>query len=1144
MFRRLRVGTKLVAVLVPPSLVLALLAGLGVRNRLERAAEASRAGDVAAVARVSAVLGHQLQIEQLLAATVAGSEGASSTAELASAVELTDAAVALYRDALGDADLEGMDDRLEIVDDRLTALAGLRDRTQSGEIDLAELTDAYALAELAVKGTFDDAAAQNVPADISEDASFTGTLAGAKASRAQVLSQLAYLGAAGDLAEVDRDAVLARVGEAQAEADRRYLIFFELADSEFKALLRNQQAAPAARTNDELTEAATRPTGATVDLGAFLQSSEARLAGELSVFDEVAGHMADEADEIRAAANRATLAYIAGALAAIAAALALAYVVARSVTRPLRQLTAAASSLASDQLPALVERLHQPDADISAIRPVPIEVKGRDEVAQLAGAFNRIQETTLAVADEQSSLLRRGISDMYVNLARRNQSLLDRQIAFIDELEASEADPDQLENLFRLDHLATRMRRNAESLLVLAGAEPPRRRGQPVSLSDVVRVAVGEVEDFTRIEHMTFDDVAVAAVVALDLSHLLAELMENATQFSPPDSMVEVMGHDSGGDFVLSVTDSGIGMGATALAELNAVLANPPVTGLALGRSLGAIVVGRLANRHGIRVQLSSTERRGTTALVNVPAALVTRVGDDEVPAVTDEVSAVTDEVSAAAEPATAAAEPAAGAAEPAGLATQDDPDLAPEPASRAEPTSEDAADSGPGVAGGSDGASDAVLPAVIDLRTAHGPFEVLAPEAERNGLTGGADVAVPPLDAADTDHSAPDHGASSSGGWSGTGQASAPDDRVDDVAAAAEGAPQGSTPTPALDLPRRTSGARSTAPSPTDPAAAEPPIAASADLITGPPAEASPAEVELREDEAAEVGVPPEDSVADGPTDGSAVEPVPVVVDEVPIRRLVRRSSEDGGESFTYFDVGDNHGSERARSRALGVRRYRRGDHRSMGVDAEPVGDAEAPSVSSISEREPTGDEQVDPRPIETAAETAETEAPAPTAAAHAEAPTDEITPTDETTPAAEAEPAIAASQTTPDEPAVEADIDLTALDRPAPATPARPVANVRTQPVRPPALSNASPLPRRRATQERTVDATAGVGLARRSPREQVRSMQDGDGDGAEAARVMVSQRSPEEVRRMLSRYRTGLQRGRLGGATNGTDTAEDET
>jgi anti-sigma regulatory factor (Ser/Thr protein kinase) len=247
------------------------------------------------------------------------------------------------------------------------------------------------------------------------------------------------------------------------------------------------------------------------------------------------------------------------------------------------------------------------------------------------------------VAEEQSVLLRKGIGDIFINLARRNQTLLDRQIEFIDQLEANEEDPDQLDNLFKLDHLATRMRRNAESLLVLAGAEPPRRRGRPVALADVVRVAIGEVEDFARIQLLALDDATVGGNVAVDLAHLLSELMENATHFSPPDTMVEIVGHRSDSGYIISVSDQGIGMSAEQLSEANHQLARPPLVGLALSRSLGFIVIGRLAQRFEISVKLTASPSGGVTALVTLPSDLVTYEGD-ELPPVTKELppSAVT----------------------------------------------------------------------------------------------------------------------------------------------------------------------------------------------------------------------------------------------------------------------------------------------------------------------------------------------------------------------------------------------------------------------------------------------------------------------------------------------------------------------
>ncbi len=311
-----------------------------------------------------------------------------------------------------------------------------------------------------------------------------------------------------------------------------------------------------------------------------------------------------------------------GVTAALLLSLLLASLVARSIATPLSRLTHAANTLSGERLPALVEQMRNPTGAGPMAPIAEIPVTSNDEIGQLARAINSIQGVASTVAEEQAILLRKGIGDIFVSLARRNQTLLDRQIEFIDQLESAEQDPDQLENLFRLDHLATRMRRNAESLLVLAGAEPARRRGRPVDIADVVRVAVGEVEHFARIQLLALDEAIVVGGVAVDLAHLLAEVMENATQFSPPDTRVEVVGHRSrDGEYLLSITDQGIGMNAEQLADANRTIANPPSVGLSISRSLGFTVIGRLAQRHGMSVRLAASPTGGVSAAVLLPVA-------------------------------------------------------------------------------------------------------------------------------------------------------------------------------------------------------------------------------------------------------------------------------------------------------------------------------------------------------------------------------------------------------------------------------------------------------------------------------------------------------------------------------------------
>jgi HAMP domain-containing protein len=322
------------------------------------------------------------------------------------------------------------------------------------------------------------------------------------------------------------------------------------------------------------------------------------------------------------AAKRQMFAYGAASLGVLLLALALAFAIARMTTRPLRRLTDAANDVTQNRLPRLLDAVRSGgDGEVEEATPIPVD--SRDEVGELARAFNTMESTVVEVAREQGSLLRQGVSDLYVNLARRNQALIDRQIRVIDDLEADETDADRLDAMFRVDHLATRMRRNAESLLVLAGAEQIRTWGAPVAVLDLVRSAASEIADYARIDVLGLDDsVKVNGAAVVDLTHLLAELLENATSFSPPDSRVVVSGAWYESAYVVSVTDEGLGITDDRLDAANRLLAEPPPPGLALSRSLGLFVVAHLAARTGVAVQLRAGSP-GTVALVGLPATVL-----------------------------------------------------------------------------------------------------------------------------------------------------------------------------------------------------------------------------------------------------------------------------------------------------------------------------------------------------------------------------------------------------------------------------------------------------------------------------------------------------------------------------------------
>ncbi|MFI1418888.1 nitrate- and nitrite sensing domain-containing protein [Streptomyces sp. NPDC020731] len=332
-------------------------------------------------------------------------------------------------------------------------------------------------------------------------------------------------------------------------------------------------------------------------------------------------------------------AFITGAAVVIAllAAFILAGMVARQMSRSMRQLRNAAFGIAEQRLPMLVDQLSRTDPGRVDTKVAPIPISSTDEIGEVARAFDQVHREAVRLAAEQA-LLRGNINAIFTNLSRRNQSLIEGQLTLITGLENNEADPDQLENLFRLDHLATRMRRNGENLLVLAGEEPGRRWDQPVPLVDVLRAASSEVEQYERIELSGVPEAEIHGRAVTDLVHLLAELLENATTFSSPQTKVRVTATRlPDGRVMVEIHDKGIGLTAEDFADINHKLANPPTVDVAISQRMGLFVVGRLSDRHGIRVQLRpSGEQAGTTSLVMLPDA-ITHGGGGEQPMERDE---------------------------------------------------------------------------------------------------------------------------------------------------------------------------------------------------------------------------------------------------------------------------------------------------------------------------------------------------------------------------------------------------------------------------------------------------------------------------------------------------------------------------
>jgi signal transduction histidine kinase len=302
-----------------------------------------------------------------------------------------------------------------------------------------------------------------------------------------------------------------------------------------------------------------------------------------------------------------------------------ALLVARSLVIPLRRLRVGALDIATVQLPERVQRLSESPDPAADLEVAPIDVLSADEIGQVARAFDQVHAEAVRLAGNEA-VLRSAFNAMFVNLSRRSQSLIERLARLIESQEQNEDDPDRLSNLFSMDHLVTRMRRNSENLLLLAGHESPRKWTEPVPLADIARAATSEIEQYSRVVLNVPAGVAVVGQAVSDVVHLLAELIENATIFSPKDTQVLVSAQElTSGGMLIEVTDKGIGVSESRLNEMNWRLDNPPVMDVSVSRHMGLFAVARLAERHGIRVRLRPAVPQGLTALVWLPDTVIER---------------------------------------------------------------------------------------------------------------------------------------------------------------------------------------------------------------------------------------------------------------------------------------------------------------------------------------------------------------------------------------------------------------------------------------------------------------------------------------------------------------------------------------
>ncbi|MEV6830149.1 nitrate- and nitrite sensing domain-containing protein [Amycolatopsis sp. NPDC051102] len=628
-----RLRSKLAAVLIIPTLTALALGALRVVDDAREAAEFQRTADQVAFAVKVTTVVHELQNERSLAVARIASNNPLLQTGLDAQIAKVDREVSDLRNAAGTLqyDDQATKDRYTRGLQRLDALRPLRAafNAQNGLPDITvltaysgvldslielgrEVTTAVTDREVLRLGTSTQA--------ISEAKEFT--------TRADAQLQIAAFRGVfpGDL--------LDQTHASASSADASVAAFLANADDDQRQLYNDTYSGPEVddrrRIQTNAFSLAQQNDPPSIDTTALGKDSTVSADKLHAVESNLLAQLKTTADDRATQAVNSAWLGGAGVLAALAAAIALMLVVARLMLRPLRILRKSALDVAYTRLPETVQAiLDDPDpvgASKKAVQPVP--VTSRDEIGEVARSFDIVHEQAVKMAAEQA-LLRENVNGIFVNLSRRSQRLVERQLGVIDRLEADEQDPDHLASLFELDHLATRLRRNGESLLVLSGAGLAKSVPKPVPAADVIGAAVSEIEQYARIEVGIVPDVAVQGLAIHDLVHVLAELLDNATYFSEPETKVIVRAVVTRRKaLAIQVTDHGVGMSEERLAEVNARLADPPDLDVSVTRRMGLYVVSRLAKRHGIEVRLRENEdiEGGVIARVVVPAELLTQL--------------------------------------------------------------------------------------------------------------------------------------------------------------------------------------------------------------------------------------------------------------------------------------------------------------------------------------------------------------------------------------------------------------------------------------------------------------------------------------------------------------------------------------
>ena len=631
-----RVRWRLAAIVAVPSLIAAVLGALAIYGDIDNWQATGRVQHLAQlnadVVKLSQALEDELNVSAGYAAT-RPDNGAFGT-DLRNARNATDSAAnAVVNDSAGVSTAAGYQpgsvQDLDAVKASINDLANVRKGVTASSFPASQIIRVYSGNLIAPANTF--SAAIGTGASDADLQANVNTLGALLRDENQVAVQRAILYAALSSPQgILRSENLATLNQAyeQGKADLAdFDASTDTAEQQFYSNTVSGAQVDIASSNEILAQqlAQSQPSVPLSRLNPQLQAGSwnrdmgLTVSDTRTVADDLVSKISDRAAALRSQATTDLVVTSIVTLLLLLLVALVSTVVARSLIRPLRKLRSDALDVAGHRLPEMVRRLSQSEGADEGVEIEPIGVTSTDEIGEVARAFDQVHREAVRLAADEA-MLRGNLNAMFINLSRRSQSLIERQLSLIDSLEQSEQDPGRLSSLFRLDHLATRMRRNSENLLVLAGHEVTRRWSQPVPLVDVLRAAISEIEQYERVVLNVQPGIVVVGQAVNDVVHLVAEIVENATTFSPEDTQVYVSGQPlSSGGVLLDITDNGVGISDQEMSHANWRLDNPPVVDVAVSRRMGLFVVGRLAARHGVRVRLRHAQAGGLTALIWLP---------------------------------------------------------------------------------------------------------------------------------------------------------------------------------------------------------------------------------------------------------------------------------------------------------------------------------------------------------------------------------------------------------------------------------------------------------------------------------------------------------------------------------------------